>query len=110
MLRFLYGLEFDIDLTETKVVQHIAFMNENNLWTIDESRIPNIIKDHVLIVYKQDMYERPINYMRMGRFLPSNYEFEEIRTYCFWNLMNVMKSFKPYVESNIGKHFIFKRL
>ena len=102
MLRFIYGLEFDVDLAETKIVQHIKFMEENNYWNIDESRIPNIIKHHVLIVYKQDIYERPINYMRMGRFFPNDYEFEEIRTYCFWNLMNVNKEFKPYVESNIG--------
>lgn len=82
-------------------------MTDNNYWEIEDSRIPNIINEHILIVYKEDIYERPINYVRIGRFFPNDFEFEEIRTYLFWNYQNAMKAYKSHVQSTISNFFIF---
>lgn len=102
MLRFLHGQEYDVDVAEEKIVGHVAFMNENNYWDVEESRIPNMVNLNVLWVHKQDIYERPIAYLRIGRFYPGEYEFEEIRNYMFWNAWNIRKAFKPHIESHIA--------
>lgn len=59
MLRFLHGLEYDVDLVETKIVSHVEFMREHDYWVVNEDRIPNIVKKNILLVYREDMYERP---------------------------------------------------
>lgn len=102
MLRYLHGLEYNIDEAEEKILHHVKFMEENDYWHVDENRISNIIKANVFCVHKEDYWERPIVYLRIARFVPSDYEFEEIRDYCFWNSENVRKAFKPHVESHLA--------
>ena len=80
-------------------------MEENNYWNISEDRVAKTIKSNILVIYRQDIYERPINYVRIGRFNPNDFEFEEIRDYWFYNTMLAFKAFKPYVQSTTGKQF-----
>ena len=84
-------------------------MDEHNYWEISEDRVKNAIKSNILVVYKEDLYERPVNYVRIGRFNPGDYEFEEIRAYWFYNTMLCFKAFKPYVESTTGRFLRFNK-
>ena len=102
LLRYFHGMEYNVDEAEEKVVSHINFMKENDYWKIDDTKIPNLIDSHIFSVYKEDIYERPVVYLRVARFCPSDYEFEEVISYCFWNYMNIRKSFKPHVDSHLA--------
>lgn len=77
-------------------------MLENNVYEISDDRISNMKPENILICYGEDKYERPISYMRVGRFHPSKNDFTEIRDYLFWNVMNIRNAFKPHVESFIA--------
>lgn len=102
MLRFLTGLGFDIDTAEENLWYHHNYMLENNVYEISDDRISNMKPENILICYGEDKYERPISYMRVGRFYPSKNDFTEIRDYLFWNVMNIRNAFKPHVESFIA--------
>jgi hypothetical protein len=102
MLRYLHGLEYDIDHAEKKIVHHVKYMHENDFWEVDESRIPNFINSNILIVYKEDIYQRPISYLRVCRFVPSDYEFEETLQYLFWNAADIRNAFRPHVDSHLA--------
>lgn len=48
MLRFLHGMEYDVDVAEEKIVYHVNFMQEHDYWQIDESSVPNIKPENIL--------------------------------------------------------------
>lgn len=95
-------MEYNVDDAEEKVVYHLNFMKENELWNVDPSRIPNLVNSGLFIVHKEDKYERPLVYMRAQYFLPSDFTYEEMRDYVFWNHMNLRRQFKPHVECHIA--------
>ncbi|CAI2367368.1 unnamed protein product [Moneuplotes crassus] len=102
LIRFLHGMEYVVDVAENKILAHLEYMNDNDLWHVDESRIANILPQKIFCIHKEDKLERPLIYTKMAKFFPSKYSFEEIRDYCFWHFENMRKAFKPHVESHLG--------
>ena len=102
MLRFFHGMEYVVDDAENQIINHIKYMEEHDLWHVEIDRIPNIIDEKIFFVHKEDKYERPITYVNVGKFHPSQYEFDELRDYCFWHYENIRKAFKPHVECHLG--------
>lgn len=102
MLRFLTGLEFDIDTAEEHLSYHRNFMKDNDMYAISDDRVSNIKPLNVIVIYNEDKFERPVQYTRISRFIPGNFEYEELKDYWFYNIMNMRNAFKPHVESFIS--------
>jgi hypothetical protein len=81
MLRFLTGLEYDVDTAEENLIFHHNYMIDYNMYEISDERIPTLKPLNILVAYGQDKFERPISYMRVSRFVPSKHEFDELRDY-----------------------------
>ena len=56
-------------------------MKDNDMYAISDDRVSNIKPLNVIVIYNEDKFERPVQYTRISRFIPGNFEYEELKDY-----------------------------
>jgi hypothetical protein len=102
ILKFLAGYEFKIDEAEEKLIDHLNYMKDNNFDVIEDSRCQTLVDTKTFAVYKEDIHERPLVYIRIARLVPGDFELDAVRTYLFWNAYKTRSAFKPHIEEHVA--------